>query len=236
MHTPLAGIHDIIRLDDVIPESDDPVLRHARRVLNESLRGSLVVEFDCRRVVVSDVPGDVAMRFHAIVADHRAGDPSSARWADQHDPRFSTADARLLTFEVARIIAVLWEPERLAHGDAVRRKVLAASIRIIQTSAKFKDAGDWSAQDLADYGLVSVDLGGFSADDVESAGHDDDGNEDCNEDGGDSDTVGESDEPDLDDPGGGAVAHDPGPAEDSASPHEASAPPSEGIEGGGNRD
>jgi hypothetical protein len=81
-HTPINGIHDVIRLTDVIPESDDPVIRHARTVLNQSLYGSITIEFDTRQVVVSNFRGDKAMRLHAIVQDRREGDPSSARWAD----------------------------------------------------------------------------------------------------------------------------------------------------------
>ncbi len=157
-HTPITGIHDVMRFTDVIPESDDPVLRHARSVLNKSLFGSLTVEFDARQVVLSNVRGDVAMRFHAIVLDRRDGDPSSARWADQHDPRYSIADARLVTFEVSRILSVLWEPERLVHGDGARRQLVAACIRIIQTAAKHKDPGDWVKQDFADYGQVLLDM------------------------------------------------------------------------------
>lgn len=157
-HTPITGIHDVIRLTDAIPESDDPVIRHARSVLNKSLFGSLTMEFDARQVIVSNVRGDAAMRFHAIVSDHRDGDPSSARWADQHDPRYSTADARLVTFEVSRILSMLWEPERLVHGDGARRQLVCACIRIIQTAAKHKDPRDWDTQDLVDYGTVTIDM------------------------------------------------------------------------------
>lgn len=199
-HTPITGIHDVMRITDAIPESDDPVLRHARSIINKSLFGSLTVEFDCRRVVLTNVRGDAALRFHAIVKDRREGDPSSDRWADQSDPRYSVADSRLVTFEVARVMAVLWEPERLIHGDAARRKILAACIRIVQTAAQHKDPSDWDQQDFADYGAVVLNM-----EPVNFAGADDgDGPEPESD---DDDAAEEDDDPEPDpDSSGGAAA------------------------------
>jgi hypothetical protein len=66
---------------------------------------------------------------------------------------------------VSRILSVLWEPERLVHGDDARRQLVAACIRIIRTSAQHKDPRDWDTQDYADYGAVVLDMESVDIDD-----------------------------------------------------------------------
>lgn len=158
MYKPVTGIHDVLRLDDAVEEHPDPVVRHARRLMNRAVWGSLDVDFESRRVSFNNIRGDHAMRFHGLVADLRQGDPSSARWADQLDPPTADSGSRWITFDPAKVLAINWEPERLVYGTSEQKAKLAFAARVLMTHQKKPDIIKWSAAEMADYLVLLDDL------------------------------------------------------------------------------
>ena len=181
MSTSIPGVHDVIRIDDPLIEDHDPVIAHAQRVLNESLAGRLEVDFDTRQIKLTAIRGDIAMRFHKIVSDYREGDPSSARWADHLDPRTADAGDGWITFDVKRIIAVRWFPERLVLGDKDRRQLLFAAIRLVTNKPNLNDPSSLSPQDLRDFAEVLLDMEGEPAATSEPEGDDGDSPAEAND-------------------------------------------------------
>ncbi|MDP1794291.1 MAG: hypothetical protein Q8K63_09165 [Acidimicrobiales bacterium] len=138
----IPGVSNAIRLDDPIPD-DDAIVRSARQTVNAALFGRLEVDYDTRRVTLPNIPGDVAMRVHAIISEYRAGDPSSARWSDTHDPRTADAGCGLLTFDVTRVLTVRWYPERLVPGDHDGTESLALAISVVTAYEENSDPVTW---------------------------------------------------------------------------------------------
>jgi hypothetical protein len=158
MYKPINGIHDVLRFGDPIEADPDPVVRHARRMMNRAIWGSLEIEFISRRVTFTNIRGDHAMRFHGLVSDHRDGDPSSARWADQLDPPTADAGSRWITFDPSKVLAINWEPERLLHGNEQHKARLAFAARVLMTHQKKPDITSWTPAEMADYLVILDDI------------------------------------------------------------------------------
>lgn len=199
MSTSIPGVHDVIRFHDPLTQDHDPVIAHAQRIVNKALAGRLEVDFDTRQITLTNIHGNDALRFHKIISDYREGDPSSARWADQLDPRTSDAGDGWITFDVKRVIAVRWFPERLVLGDKDRRHLLWAAIRLVTNKPNLSDPASLSTQEVDDCTDILIDMGRFDTEQpVDQDDDDGDGSDvPADEAGDDDEDVSAADDADL---------------------------------------
>ncbi|MEY2472868.1 MAG: hypothetical protein QOK28_2197 [Actinomycetota bacterium] len=189
MHTPsLPGFTEVL-----VPKDDhvvDRLIARARTLLNKATRGRVEVDYDTRTVVFKHIDGEHALRLLALVEEHDEGNPASARWADQLDPRTSNAGCRWITFRPDRVLSIRWFPERVLIEDDAHRARIELAIALLDNLAEGAVATDSDVDD-----------------DFENDADDNDGvgNADGDDDSADNGVV---------DHGDGDVVDDP-PAEDS---------------------
>lgn len=153
----LPRYSDVLEPDDDVGES--PLHVAAQRLLNAAIRGRLEIDYDTRSVTFRDIDGDHAMRLLAISREFRSDDPTTARWADQLDPRTSDAGCRWINIRPERVLSIRWFPERILIEDDEHRCRVAVALALLgiddapaaaeQTEEAADDEGE-TAPDAAD--------------------------------------------------------------------------------------
>lgn len=165
MHSP--DFHAVLRRGDgPIP---DEVLVHARRLLNEAVRGDLELQYETRTVRLTDIDGDLALRILKAASDYDPDDPTSRRWAEDCDPRSANALCGWIQFNPERLVGSRWLPAHFAPGEAEERRLVYAAYRLVRDDLDVAVAETWSSRVWRDYITVHRDLFGDEATDTNLA-------------------------------------------------------------------